>query len=189
MQNNSVPDGVLKEVATEGAYITSESIKLFVEIANEQFPTRKMYHEFKMRDLDNYEAVGENNDDIQILSNGEMERDVVGHWICVRYKGATQTVYVYDSLFRKRLNMEQKEIIQQLYPKRNGSIVYFQQEYVQTDYTSSGIFAMFYASILLMGEDPKTHAISLNHVIGDPSIFMRLSLLEMFANHQLALFA
>lgn len=70
----------------------------------------------------------------------------------------------------------------------NGSIVYNQPKTLQTDNTSCGIFAIMYATTLMLGEDPVDSAYKLNNVYGDETLYKRLHILKMFAHRKLTLF-
>lgn len=127
-------------------------------------------------------------DDVQILYGGVVhELGSVGHWICTHYQAATRTLFVYDSLYQRSLTSNQLKVIKILYPKRNSEIIYVEPKYIQTEYVSCGVFAIFHATTILMGHDPTNVDLTLNYVNGDTSLIMRLHILKMFANRQLAL--
>lgn len=125
-------------------------------------------------------------DDVQILFGGA-GGERIGHWICINYKVSNRNIYVYDSLYGKHLNPTQKEIALLLYPYHQN-VVYVDPKYYQKDGTSCGIFSIFYATNLLLGKNPARIKPRLNNVYGDKSLYMRLHVIRMFVNHQLAAF-
>lgn len=186
----SIRDEVLAQVATEGACLMDSSIDFFVKLVNDQFEEEKMYYVFNYQIIENYRQYNSTEiDDVQILYSGIVQIGAVGHWICTYYKASTRKVFVYDSLNRKYVNEVQHSIISRLYPDRKGSINYVKLKIIQTDETSCGIFSIFYATTLLLGEKPENIDVKMNYVYGDPSLYMRLHILKMFANQKLALFS
>lgn len=190
LTKKSIPDDVLAEVATEGACLMDSSINFFVKLVNNHFNAKRMYYEFNYLIVENYRKYNSTEiDDVQILYSGIVQIGAVGHWICIYYKASTQKVFVYDSLNRKSLNPVQHSIVSRLYPKKKGSINFVKPKNTQTDNTSCGIFSIFYATTLLLGEKPENIDVKMNHVYGDPSLYMRLHILRMFANRKLAPFS
>lgn len=137
-------------------------------------------------------------DDVQILYSGpndqtsdtgaNLELGGVGHWICIHYQVATQTLFVHDSLFLKHLSPHQMDVIKILYPNRKGKIIFVKPKYTQTEYVSCGLFAIYHATTILVGQHLNDSDLALNYVNGDTTLYMRLHILKMFANRQLDLF-
>lgn len=192
-QNKSIPDAVLKEVATDGAALSYFSIRYFTDIVNEQFQTQKMYCEMNyLLVMDKYKPyISKEKDDVQVFFGSliSFKSTGINPWICTYYKASTRKLYVYDSLYRKYLNKSQQEIIKHLYPKRQGKIIYVKPKNIRIDGKSCGLFAIFYATTLLLGQKPEDSDIKINDVYGDPGLYMRLHILKMFANRKLALFS
>lgn len=188
-KKTSIQDDVLKEVATEDKCLMDVSINYFVDIVNEHFNAQRMYYEFNYQIIDNYNPYNSTEiDDVQILYGGIVRIGAVGHWICTYYKASTQQLYVYDSLNRKFLTPVQNVIVRRLYPQRKGHIIYAKPKDTQRDDTSCGMFSIYYATTLLLEQNPEDINIKMNHVYGDSSLYMRLHLLKMFANRKLAMF-
>lgn len=128
-------------------------------------------------------------DDIQILSGGRLGHpNAVAHYICICYKHRHHIVYIYDSLYRLKLTKRHKEIIQKLYP---AAITFKQKKAatLQQDSTSSGLFAIAYATALMKGLDPTTYPLKLNTTKGaDQSSFMRQHLINILKTKKLTLF-
>lgn len=129
------------------------------------------------------------NDDVQILyglgfdANDPNE----GHAICIYYRAFTQRIEVYDSAQHGWLSGEQLNAIRKLYPK-NTPIDFKVPRTVQGHSPTCAIFATAYATMLILNHDPEQTPISLNTIYGDDTLFMRIHLLNMLANRQLALF-
>lgn len=180
------------EIATESSLLTHESINHFVDVVNDEKLKYHMYKDFnyQMRHDPEYSElkIHSSNDinDVQILFGGAGGQSI-GHWICMNYRVYDQNVYVYDSLYGQHFDPTQKEIAFLLYPYHQD-IVYVDPKTYQRDATSCGIFSIFYATHLLLGEDPANIKPKLNNVYGDQSLYMRLHIMRMFANHQLAAF-
>lgn len=123
--------------------------------------------------------------DVQVLYNVKSEE--LSHAICIFYQPSNQKVLVYDSLMKNKLEPRQKEIISQLYPFKTD-IVFMKPKTIQ-GYThqTDAVFAMIYATMLLLGNDPCNHDFKLNTVSGDETLYMRLHILNMFANRKLSL--
>lgn len=190
--NNRIPDVVRKEIATENTLLTHESINHFVAVVNDEKLNYHMYYEFNFQmrhepEFSNLKVHSSNNtDDVQILFGG-VGGESIGHWICINYKVSNQNIYVFDSFYGKHLNPTQEEIAFLLYPYHQD-VVYVDPKFYQKDVTSCGIFAIFYATNLLLGKNLANIKPRLNNIYGDQSLYMRLHVMRMFANHQLAAF-
>lgn len=151
-----------------------------------------MYYDFDFQmivhpDLSVLTAHSSNDtDDVQILFGGS-GGESIGHWICINYKISNQNIYVYDSFYGQHLNPTQEKINFLLYPYHQD-VVYVDPKTYQKGATSCGIFAIFYATNLLLGKAPENIKPKLNHVYGDQSLYMRLHVMRMFASRQLAAF-
>lgn len=108
--------------------------------------------------------------DIQILYDGDAK-----HFICIFYNYNQNKVLVYDSAMLKRLTDTQIKIINILYPSvPNEDIEFVRPKTIQSDSSSCGVFAMAYATTLILGKDPRFTALKLNRAInGDQSLFLR----------------
>lgn len=184
LPKNSIPENILSEIAIEGKFLSELSIHHFITIVSEQLPEFKLYEVPNYHNVGNYKPHLSKTDDVQILY-GE---GAVGHVICIEYKASSRTLHVYDSLMQKTLDTTQLTIIQRLYPNVNDRIVYEQPKTIQTDNTSCGVFAILYATTLMLKKDPVDTAFKLNNVHGDETLYMRIHILKMFAHRKLQLF-
>lgn len=175
-------------MAIEGKMLSEFSIHHFMSIVAEQLPEFKLYDVLNYFRVENYKPHLKNSDDVQILYGRKADKDPTGHVICIKYKASSQTLHVYDSLLQKTLDTTQLKIIHRLYPEINGRIVYEQPKTFQTDITSCGVFAILYATTLMLKKDPVDIPFKLNTVHGDQSLFMRIHILKMFAHRKLTLF-
>lgn len=113
------------------------------------------------------------------------------NWICIKYNAITKKLYAYDNVF-SRWNMNghiteiQEDIINKQFSDKAGLIHYDESRTPQAKPPGSGIYAMIYATTLLLGEDPAKIQFKLNYDYGDECLFMRLHLLKIFANKRLA---
>lgn len=125
--------------------------------------------------------------DVQIFHDGEIGAMDLGHITCIYYQASSQKVLVYDSLLTHKLNSIQKEIIRKLYPFNKG--IEFETPKFLQDKTQNGcgVFAIMYATILLLNADPSEIDFKFNTVLGDTTIYMRLHILNMFVKQKLFL--
>lgn len=123
--------------------------------------------------------------DVQI-SCGIMRPGSNPHALCIFYHADSKEVRVYDSSMFEKLDSKQLEIIARLYPFNKG-IVHKKAKTLQGKTPTCGFFALIYATMLLLGDDPEKTAFKLNGVHGDETLYMRLHILNMFANRKLAL--
>lgn len=167
-------------------------MRYFIDIVNEQFPTQEMHCEINF-DLMKDKCkpyISKEKDDIQVFFGNvfDFKSTMVRIWICTYYEASTQTLYVYDSLYQKKLNKGQLEIIKILYPHKKDKIIYVKPKNMPTDDRTCGLYTIFYATTLLLGQKPENIDVKINDVYGDPGLYMRLHILKMFANRKLALF-
>lgn len=171
--------------------MSHDYINYFIDIVRKERPNFHMYYDFDFQ-LRNFTAYDPKDDDdgsdIQILYSGAAGGNNIGHWKCVQYRARTNKVYVYDSLYGKFLNVEQKRLIFELYLLMEEDTIFVEPKYLQSGPTSCGIHSIFYATTLLLGQDPTQVELKINKVRGDQSLYMRLHVLKMFANRKLALF-
>lgn len=124
--------------------------------------------------------------DIQILYDGKPGSKELGHALCLFYQASSQQVLIYDSMVTEKLDLTHKKIIRKLYPFNKG-IVFQQPKFVQGKTITCKIFAIIYATMLLLGKDPDKNDFKLNIVTGEETLYMRLNILNMFVNRKLSL--
>lgn len=135
------------------------------------------------------------NDDVQILYEGRIVRNendysiqnnIIGHYICIRYDSATNTVYVYDSSSFGQLDENSSEIINLRY--NNPAIQHARVRTMQPDGLSCGVFAIANATTLIFGQDPAAVDYKIDCQNRNKSLTLRKHLSKMIQDKQLAMF-
>lgn len=147
-------------------------------------------------------------DDIQILFVGHfLVQNSVGHYICVHFKAQEQKVFIYDSLYAGRRSHEIDNLnsihqanhitdpIRNIIRRRyllHREIVFVKPRTKQPDYKSCGVFAIAYATTLLLGNDPAEVALKLGNSRNvrnpDPTTDLRYHLVDMIQQERISLF-
>lgn len=174
-------------MATEYEHLYRDIVDFFIKIAMEQRNDIKMYN------LDAYDSVenftphnSSTTNDVQIVYIGGLDRSVPGHVICMVYNANKQKVQLYDSAMTIKLTPYLLNIIYKLYPYNKGISIKKPIE-LQGNSETCAFFAICYATMSLLGQNPAKDPIDLNKVHGDKTLYMRLHILNMFANRKLAL--
>lgn len=179
-----IPDNILKELTTEFKALNHAAIDLFIEIAMEQFPRIKMYPTSTYHSINDFKQhKSTESNDVQILYSGLP--DSVGHATCIQYHASSGKVRVYDSIML-RLNPIHMQIVAKLYPYNQG-IEYKEPKSLQGKTEICSLFAITYATMLLLGKDPAEYSFKLNDVHGEEGLYMRFNTLDMFVNRKLTL--
>lgn len=159
----------------------------FIEIATKQLRNIKMFPVGTYHFIDRFEQHNSSKTNaIQILYEGEIGAKDLGHAICIYYQASSQNVLVYDSLVTHKLDSTHKKIIRKLYPFSKG-IVFVQPKFLQDNSKTCAVFAIMYATMLLLGDDPCKNDFKLNTISGDETLYMRLHILKMFVRQKLVL--
>lgn len=165
--------------------MSSKAVDLFAEVATEH-SGMKMYPLNVHNNVSYEKHTMSHLDDVQILCRERsMDKTIRGHVICIHYEASTKKVNVYDSGMFDILDEKQKSIIKTLYPYNTGTD-FKRPKTVQVTYTC-GLFAMMYATMLLLKKDPAEFPIKLNEVAGDQTLYMRMHVLNMLVRRKLAL--
>lgn len=162
------------------------TIDFFADLAMEQFPGIKFYYLHDYDDVLNYKPHSSTTiNDVQILYGfpGPYEG---AHALCIYYQASSQNVLVYDSSTFENLDPTQRQIVDRLYPFKRD-IVYVTPKTRQDETPTCAIFSVIYATMLLLGYDPVDYGFRLNELYGDDTLYMRLHILNMFANRKLTL--
>lgn len=175
------------EITSEYKFLNHESIDFFIEIAMEQFKNIKMYPVTNYHSIDKYLPHNPSTiDDVQILYSGDIGSENSGHAVCIYYEASSQNVFVYDSIMRTSINSIEQEIIQKLYPYNTGYM--FRRPKTRQGLSEScGIYAITYATALLLKKDPVDFEFKSNDVYGEDALYLRIYILNMFANRKLIL--
>lgn len=187
-----LPYNIPARFATEYGDILDFCIDWFTDLVTE-LRSKTMYR-IGTIDLNVYQVHNSiETDDVQIIF-GTYDDDETSstnvhpqlHAICICYRASTQMVHVYDSSMVNWVDNREKNIIQRLYPYNKG--IYIETPLsIQDDHPTCAIFAITYATMLILGKDPAVHRIKLNNVHGDITLYMRIHILNMFAKRKLFL--
>lgn len=176
----------IDEILTPNKKLTSDSINYFIWIAN------RAQTKYRLADINGYfepiyykKFTKKFSNYVQILFDHSAE-----HFICIFYKFYENTVYVYDSLFRKKLNDTQKRIIKILYPLvLSINIKFVEPKTIQPDYDSCGVFSIAYATTIILGKDPRDVSLQLNKTMGvDESMILRNHIKDIITSERLTSF-
>ncbi|XP_031629676.1 uncharacterized protein LOC116344956 [Contarinia nasturtii] len=130
-------------------------------------------------------------DDVQIIFEGAAGISNVGHYICVHFVYAEQTVYIYDSLYYCNISPRCRSILRGRYGQ-NIRIVYIKPQTRQPDLRACGVFAAAYATTIVLGLDPRTYSLRLgnsrNPANRDMTTDLRYHLADIIENNQLSPF-
>lgn len=186
---NSIPADVRYPIATEFSGLPAASINHFTKLVSD---TKQKMYPINNWALDDYsQHKSKRISDVQILSATYFGNILSGapptlHAMCVNYKSTTKKVHIYDSGNPGFLEGRQKAIVEKLYPFSHDT-VYEESTALQGGNTTCGLFAITYATMLLMGKDPAKDRIKLNEVYGDETLYMRLHILDMFSKRKVFL--
>lgn len=150
--NISVCDDIRKQITTEYGFFRVDTLNLFTDMVTEQLPPgMKMYRMNTASDNVEYELHTMSDlDDVQI-SYGEPYGPGSGHGIATYYMASNQKVYVYDSGMICQLDERQQTNIYRRYPNNNG-VEFKRPTALQGDNPTCALFAIAYATMLLMGK-------------------------------------
>ncbi|XP_031631790.1 uncharacterized protein LOC116346029 [Contarinia nasturtii] len=181
---------IIAEIRKPSERLSDDIVDYLLENLNNAQQTYKFGSVFHYNATDFYQQFSTTTrDDIQILSGGRLGHpNAISHYICICYRHRQHIVYIYDSLFRLKITKRHREIMQKLYP---AAIIYKHKKpaTLQHDSTSSGLFAIAYATMLILGKDPTTYELKLNTTEGaDQGSFMREHLIKMLQAKKLSLF-
>lgn len=178
------PRSFRERIATEYVDIPGGSIDMFTDLVT--VLTSKRMYRIATTNLNVYqEHNSSTTDDIQIIFGTEFYERL--HAVCINYNASTRKVHVYDSMLDRQLDDRQKEIIGRLYPYNLG-IIFERPTALQDSHPTCGIFAITYATLLLLDRDPAITKMRLNEVHGDVTLYMRMHILNMLATRKLSLF-
>ncbi|XP_069962621.1 uncharacterized protein [Bactrocera oleae] len=151
-----------KHINNSKRCLEDDDINLFLDLMNIHIRKRNIYKNaqnviFYFKEfLDDLTPNPNDKANIQILFDPPPKCDnsleeAVGHWICTKYDGR-EVIHIYDSLNLKRLNNDQINYLNQIYPFNKEYHFHLVQQ--QPDGTSCGVFAIYFATLLSFGRDP-----------------------------------
>lgn len=124
-------------------------------------------------------------DDVQIFMGNP------GHYVCVNFKHSLKKIWIYDSLGLNTLYDSQKETMKVLYPSvdfdRQLPVKFVKPLTTSKDVRLSGIFAVAYATSIMLGKNPQYYKLKVN-MDGDRSKHLRSHLYEMFVSGNFTVF-
>lgn len=100
-------------------------------------------------------------DDVQILFEGRFGPKSIGHYICIHYRANEQKVYVYDSLYSKKISQRSSNIIEKRF--QSVKVEFVRPRTLQPDGCSCGVFAAAYATTIILGENPAEYSLFLGN--------------------------
>lgn len=114
----------------------------------------------------------------------------VPNWICIKYESYTKRLHVYNNVPSTALQKNevadiQDNIIRKIFPQKGLPIIYEKSRFARADPSSSGVWAIVYATTVLNGEDPTRIKFEMNDIHGDKSLPMRLHIMKIFSNRTL----
>lgn len=176
--------------------LTTDAVHLYIQLVNNlHFPNMDDMIDVTSVQFKDLYARQTNNDDVQILYEGEIIRDehefaaqnqIIGHYICIRFESATNTVYVYDSSSFGHLNQNSLDIINLRY--KTPKIQHVKVRTMQPDGLSCGAFAIANATTLILGRDPAAINYKIDWEIENKSLTLRQHLFNMIQDRQLSMF-
>jgi len=175
------------------SYLDDQCVDKFIALANSQKSGNQMISTICAQDpTEEYEFYKQTDvesslDDIQIIFEGEAGDENIGHFICIFYEAERQIVFVYDSLYRKKLSRRALKILRARYPNYVG-YVFILPKTTQPDGQTCGVFAIAYATSLLYGVDPAKYELYLNPACIDSTKDLRMHLSNMLRNNDITLF-
>lgn len=134
-----------------------------------------------------YKAVNDDKDHVQIVFIGNSES--VGHYILAHFVASEGVVKIYDSLFGKYLTKDAKSILSRLYPGKR--VQFIQPATRQPDSKSCGVFAIAYATTIILGQDPATYNLQLTEMSPenkDRTMMLREHVAKMYESKEIKLF-
>jgi hypothetical protein len=150
---------ICENIRTPGFLLRDEHIEAFTNMDKKMITVLQMQNP-ELYVWDKNEA---KRDDVQIIFEGKAGGNNIGHYICIHYKVKDHMVYIYDSLHHQTIAQTTLDIIHLRYQKIDPKVSY---EFVeprtrQRDAVSCGVFAIAYATTILLGQDPAKYPLSL----------------------------
>lgn len=140
---------------------------------------------------------------VQIIFQGNIGSNNIGHYVCVHYVLNRQTVYIYDSLYNgsgfvddpkhktHKINANTRKVIHTLYPQHLHRVV-VRPRTTQPDLKSCGVFAIAYVTTVLFNLNPAIYSLKLGASqlpqSYDQSIDLRFHLANIIQNENLQVF-
>lgn len=177
----NVNENVLDELMEPNTPVTIEAMNHFIELVREKYNYNMIYVDYYPQP-ENYPSIPPNKFDIQIIHLGEIDS---GHYICIYFDAYYETVYVYDSL--AIVHNEHIPIMVNRIPWGN-KMVYVKPKTEQYDAASSGLFAIAYATTIILDMDPSSYTFKMGVNDLDKSIHLREHITNMLQTNELSLF-
>lgn len=194
MHANANLTEIVKEITTPSSLLSDLAVDWFIvnmTNANPNIPfnmTPVLYAQIPKK----YKAVSNDRDHLQIVFSGNSKS--VGHYILAHFVASENVVKIYDSLYSfgmhgSVLSPSAKNILSRLYPGKRVQFV--EPATKQPDSKSCGVFAIAYATTIILGEDPATYQLRLNGRslrVWDKTMLLRKHIGSMYKSKCLKLF-
>lgn len=197
--SNNIKYLINEQVLQPFAYINDvlmlKIIKLMRTLSNNEFTTQEC------RDFaDRYVRVTEYANDIQIIFESPPLGARIGHWYTIYRPGNTKRVYVYNSIRNEIVSEHLKNSIYHLYEKEyieNGLNIGPHPHQIihpmvqqQPDAYCCGIFAVAFATEIILGGDPSSQNYETNRhsSTGERTMELRLHLANILRTENWSVF-
>lgn len=180
---------VCRQIRTPQFYLEDTHIDAFITLANRN-SVYNMRSVLSAQQIAHYErnAANAQLDDVQILFEGLAGPNRLGHFVCIHYRAVERTVYLYDSLYWRKISKRSREILDTRFHE-NVRVEFVHPRTRQPDGISCGIFAIAYATAIILGRDPAAYPLFLgNDPYTDPTLLLRDHLAQMLQDDRLTLF-
>lgn len=182
---------IVRDITRPGSMLKDLSIDWFVDNlinANREIPFNMKPTVYKQR-IERYTEADRTRDDLQFIFSGHWS--TVGHYILVHFVAAENVVKIYDSLHGRgthgrSLELDENAVISRLYPGVRTEFV--RPATTQTDGVSCGVFAIAYATTIILGENPANYQLQMNIDHTDQTIVLREHIEKIYLNRSLELF-
>lgn len=129
--------------------------------------------------------------DLQILFNGDIKEDAIGHYIVAHFINSENVVKIYDSLHGtgnhgRELEEDTRNILSRIYPGKRYELI--KPATLQPDGLSCGVFAIAYATTIILERDPATYHLRLCLNERNQTRELRNHIKTMYESRQLLLF-
>lgn len=179
-------DDTLHQIGSSRAYLNDRAMDAFFNIVNRNYPNYIMETTLYSHRKHLYHRRQVFDDDIQILFLGDVGS--IGHYICIHYVADLRSIHVYDPLGHRDSARTYDTILRQRYPHLQ-QILDRHPRITQPDLISCGVFAIAYATILILGGDPTQITLAMNPLgTRDNTMALRRHLVQIIQREDLTPF-
>lgn len=181
---------ICSHIRRRGTYLEDTHIDNFISLVNRD-ERYNMITTLAAQRIEHYKrsSVEAMLDDVQIIFEGRAGPSNLGHYICIRYIADYRTIIVYDPLNSRNVSDRTRNILRTRFPGYNEQLEYAVPRTAQPDLISCGIFAVAYATTIILGEDPTVYPLLLgNSRQVDKTLQLRDHMAKMLEEGRLSLF-